>query len=87
VLVDQPLKPLLKRWFRELSPLKGSTPETKRGKGLELLEMSIEFFQSFSPTTTNWQNFNSTVIKVWLKKKSVGNLAISIIFCQHMNVR
>uniref|UniRef100_UPI00312B4DC0 hypothetical protein n=1 Tax=Microcoleus sp. CAWBG640 TaxID=2841653 RepID=UPI00312B4DC0 len=41
VLVDQPLKPLLKRWFRELSPLKGSTPETKRGKGLELLEMSI----------------------------------------------
>ncbi|WP_341737287.1 hypothetical protein, partial [Microcoleus sp. CAWBG640] len=42
VLVDQPLKPLLKRWFRELSPLKGSTPETKRGKGLELLEMSIQ---------------------------------------------
>ncbi len=41
VLVDKPLKPLLKRWFRELSPLKDSTPETKRGKGLELWEMSI----------------------------------------------
>ncbi|MEK0189722.1 transposase, partial [Microcoleus anatoxicus] len=40
--VGKPLKPLLKRWFRELSPFKGSTPETKRGKGLELLEMSID---------------------------------------------
>jgi hypothetical protein len=34
------LKRLLKRWFRELRPLRGSTPETKRGKELELLERS-----------------------------------------------
>mgnify|MGYP003493208916 CR=1 FL=1 len=35
------MKPLLKRWFLEPGPLRGSTPETKRGKGLELWERSI----------------------------------------------
>ena len=30
--MDKPLKRLLKRWFRELRPLRGSTPETKRGR-------------------------------------------------------
>ena len=45
--MDKPLKRLLKRWFRELRPLRGSTPETKRGKGLELLERSIVLLGDF----------------------------------------
>ena len=43
--MDKPLKRLLKRWFRELRPLRGSTPETKRGKGLELLERSNKYLK------------------------------------------
>ena len=41
VLIDQPLKPLLKRWFLADGSWKDRPPETKRGKGLELWEMSI----------------------------------------------
>jgi hypothetical protein len=40
VLIDKPLKPLLKRWFLADGSWKDRPPETKRGKGLELWEMS-----------------------------------------------
>ena len=41
VLINKPLKPLLKRWFLADGSWKDRPPETKRGKGLELWEMSI----------------------------------------------
>ncbi len=65
VLIDKPLKPLLKRWFLADGSWKDRPPETKRGKGLELWEMSIgmsaEFDRILYEGDTFSQSFRRTL--------------------------